>query len=76
MGAMLIDNIVNVASFIMSRKYPVPKDIVTQNVGISDSSFYRAIKVLRSRFGAQIEFKKTGYVCIKKPEFPNVFYGV
>jgi hypothetical protein len=73
---MLIDNIINVASFIMSRKCPVPKSAITQNTNISDASFYRALRVLRNKFNAQIEFKKNGYVCTKKPEFPDAFYGV
>jgi biotin operon repressor len=50
--------------------------MISEELQISISTVYRAIKTLRDRFGFKVKCSRGGYQVVKVAKFPTRFYGV
>ena len=72
----VVDEIIDLHSFLYTRKHPVSMDILVKEMMVSKSTVYHLLKTLREKFGCEIICKKGSYKLTKKAEFPDAYYGV
>lgn len=69
------DDLIDLHTFLYTRKYPVPMETILKEIQISRSTFYRLLEVLRVKFSCVIESKNKEYRLIKRACFPKIYYG-
>lgn len=69
------DDLIDLHTFLYTRKYPVPMETILKEIQISRSTFYRLLEVLRVKFSCVIESKNKEYRLIKRASFPKIYYG-
>jgi len=69
------DDLIDLHTFLYTRKYPVEKETILEEIQISERTFYRLLEVLRVKFSCVIESRNKKYKLVKRACFPKIYYG-